>query len=55
MQAFTNKQLGIAQPMRLSMTYDQGREMAMRKKLSEQTGIAVYCTAHCKGDQREHE
>lgn len=28
--------------MRLSMTYDQGREMSMHKKLSERTGIAVY-------------
>ena len=27
LQAFTDKLLGIAQPMRLSMTYDQGREM----------------------------
>ena len=47
LQAFTNKLLGIAQPMRLSMTYDQGREMSMHKKLSEQTGIAVYfCDSH---------
>ena len=47
LQAFTDKLLGIAQPMRLSMTYDQGREMAMHKKLSEQTGIAVYfCDPH---------
>ena len=44
---FTDKQLGIAQPLRLSMTYDQGREMSMHKKLSEQTGIAVYfCDPH---------
>ncbi|MFZ2824601.1 IS30 family transposase [Hydrogenophaga sp.] len=47
LQGFTDKLLGIAQPMRLSMTYDQGREMAMHKKLSEQTGIAVYfCDPH---------
>ena len=47
LQAFTDKLLGIAQPMRLSMTYDQGREMSMHKKLSEQTGIAVYfCDPH---------
>ena len=44
LQAFTDKLLGIAQPMRLSMTFDQGREMSMHKKLSEQTGIAV-CTS----------
>ena len=47
LQGFTDKLLGIAQPMRLSMTYDQGREMSMHKKLSEQTGIAVYfCDPH---------
>ena len=47
LQAFTDKLLGIAQPMRLSMTYDQGREMAMHKELSKRTGIAVYfCDPH---------
>ena len=47
LQGFTDKLLGIAQPMRLSMTYDQGREMSMHKKFSEQTGIAVYfCDPH---------
>ena len=47
LQAFTDKLLGIAQPMRLSMTKTQGREMSMHKKLSEQTGIAVYfCDPH---------
>ena len=47
LQAFTDKLLGIAQPLRLSMTYDQSKEMAMHKKLSELTGIAVYfCDPH---------
>ena len=47
LRAFTNKLLSVAQPMRLSMTYDQGREMAMHKKLTEQTGFAVYfCDSH---------
>jgi len=33
--------------MRLSMTYNQGREMAMRKKLTQQTVTAVYfCDSH---------
>lgn len=41
LQGFTDKLLSIAQPLRLSMTYGQGREMALHKKLSEQTGIAV--------------
>src|SRR5690606_17077621 len=47
MQAFSDKLLGIAVPMRLSMTYDQGREMAMHKELSRRTEIAVYfCDPH---------
>ena len=47
LQAFTDKLNGIAQPMRLSLTYDQGREMAMHKKLTAQTGMAVYfCDPH---------
>jgi IS30 family transposase len=47
MQAFSDKLLGIAAPMRQSMTYDQGREMAMHKELSKRTGIAVYfCDPH---------
>lgn len=47
MQAFSDKLLGIAAPMRQSMTYDQGREMAMHKELSKRTGMAVYfCDPH---------
>ena len=47
MQAFSDKLLGIAAPMRQSMTYDQGREMAMHKELSRRTEIAVYfCDPH---------
>ena len=47
LQAFTDKLLSIAAPMRQSMTYDQGREMAMHKELSKRTGIAVYfCDPH---------
>ena len=47
LQAFSDKLLGIAQPMRLSMTYDQGKEMALPKKLTEKTGVAVYfCDPH---------
>ena len=47
LQPFTDKLLSVALPMRLSMTYDQGREMAMHKKLTEQTGVAVYfCDPH---------
>lgn len=47
LQGFTDKLMGVAAPMRLSMTYGQGREMAMHKTLSERTGIAVYfCDQH---------
>lgn len=47
LQAFTDKLLSIAVPMRQSMTYDQGREMARHKALAKATGIAVYfCDPH---------
>jgi IS30 family transposase len=42
LQAFTDKLAGVAQPMRQSMTYDRGREMALHAKLTERTGVAVY-------------
>ncbi len=45
MQAFTDKLLGIA-PMRQSMTYDQGKEMALHKQLTANTGVAVFCDPH---------
>jgi IS30 family transposase len=47
LQAFTDRLLSIAVPMRQSMTYDQGREMARHKELAKATGIAVYfCDPH---------
>ncbi|MEQ1638549.1 MAG: IS30 family transposase [Methylococcales bacterium] len=47
LQAFTDKPNSIAQPMRLSMAYDQGRGMALHKQLAADTGIAVYfCDPH---------
>ena len=47
LQAFSNKLASIAQPMRQSMTYNRGREMAMHAKLTERTGVAVYfCDPH---------
>jgi IS30 family transposase len=41
-QAFTDKLLSIAMPMRQSMTYEQGKEMTRHKELAKATGIAVY-------------
>lgn len=47
LQAFTDKLKAIAQPMRKTLTYDQGREMARHKELTANTGIAVYfCDPH---------
>lgn len=47
LQAFTDKLLSIAVPMRQSMTFYQGREMARHKELAKATGIAVYfCGPH---------
>ncbi len=41
LQAFTDRLLSIAVPMRQSMTYYQGGEMARHKELAKATGIAV--------------
>lgn len=47
LQAFTDKLRSIAQPMRKTLTYDQGREMARHKELTANTGVAVYfCDPH---------
>jgi IS30 family transposase len=40
--AFTDKLNSVAQPMRLSMTYDRGREMAEHVLLTQATGVSVY-------------
>jgi len=45
--AFTNKLRQIAQPMRCTLTYDQGKEMARHKELAAATGMRVYfCDPH---------
>lgn len=47
LQAFTDKLNSIAQPMRQSLTYDRGREMAYHQQLTANTGVAVYfCDPH---------
>lgn len=47
LQAFTDKLGGIAQPMRQTLTYDRGREMAHHAQLTNNTGVAVYfCDPH---------
>ena len=47
LQAFTDKLRSVAKPMRQSMTYDQGSEMARHKELAANADIAVYfCDPH---------
>ncbi|WP_114968445.1 IS30 family transposase, partial [Rhodoferax ferrireducens] len=47
LQAFTDKLNAVAQPMRKTLTYDRGKEMAHHQQLSANTGIAVYfCDPH---------
>ena len=47
LQAFTDKLTGIAAPMRQTLTYDRGREMAYHQQLTANTGVAVYfCDPH---------
>ncbi|MEX7575488.1 IS30 family transposase [Pseudomonas aeruginosa] len=42
LQAFSDKLKAIAQPMRRSLTYDRGREMAEHQQLTHNTGMTVY-------------
>jgi IS30 family transposase len=47
LQAFTEKLNGIAKPLRQTLTYDRGREMAHHAQLTANTGVAVYfCDPH---------
>lgn len=47
LQAFTDKLNAIAQPMRRSLTYDRGSEMAKHEQLSQNTGMNVhFCGPH---------
>jgi IS30 family transposase len=47
LQAFTDKFNAIAQPLRKTLTYDRGREMAHHVQLTANTGVAVYfCDPH---------
>jgi len=47
LQAFTDKLNAVARPMRKTLTYDRGKEMAHHQQLSANTGIAVYfCDPH---------
>jgi IS30 family transposase len=39
---FTAKLNLIAAPLRLSLTYDQGKEMVKQAELTAQTGVKVY-------------
>jgi len=44
---FSAKLNSIAEPMRQSLTYDQGKEMSRHKDLSRNTGVKVYfCDPH---------
>ncbi|HET7868628.1 MAG TPA: IS30 family transposase [Burkholderiaceae bacterium] len=45
--AFTLKLRSIAEPMRLTLTYDQGKEMMAHRELAARTGVRVYfCDPH---------
>ena len=47
LEAFSAKLNAIAAPLRQTLTYDQGREMAGHQALTERTGVKVYfCDPH---------
>jgi IS30 family transposase len=47
LRAFSAKLNAIAEPLRQTLTYDQGREMAAHRTLTARTGVKVYfCDPH---------
>jgi IS30 family transposase len=47
LQAFTNKLQSLVEPLRQTMTYDQGKEMSRHAELTQATGVKVYfCDPH---------
>ncbi len=47
LDGYTRKLNGIAAPLRQSLTYDQGKEMARHAELTDRTGVKVYfCDPH---------
>lgn len=47
LQAFTNKLQSLVEPLRQTLTYDQGREMSRHAELTDATGVRVYfCDPH---------
>ncbi len=47
LEGYTRKLNGIAAPLRQSLTYDQGKEMARHAELTANTGVKVYfCDPH---------
>jgi IS30 family transposase len=47
LEGFTAKLRSIAEPMRQTLTYDQGKEMVRHSELTANTGVMVYfCGPH---------
>ena len=42
LEGFSRALNGVPEPMRKSLTYDQGKEMSEHKQLTERTGVAVF-------------
>ena len=56
LQAFTNKLQSLVEPLRQTMTYDQGREMSRHTELTEARGVKVYfCDPHSTWQRGSYE
>ena len=52
LEGFTAKLRSIAEPMRQTLTYDQGKEMRRHQQLAANTGVKVYfCDPHSPGQR----
>ncbi len=45
LEGFSRALNGVPEPMRKSLTYDQGKEMSEHKQLTKRTGVAVFFAA----------
>ena len=46
LEGFTRALCALPEELRQTLTYDQGKEMALHKRLADNTGLAIYFCDH---------